>query len=74
MKDDRTSDDHASTDEERTKVSRQVNLANNVQARYAFLHWPRSSYRRKSLICLTRSMKDPKSSSRYPSAYAAKAS
>ena len=34
MKDDRTSDD-ASIDEERIKVSRQVDLANNVQARYA---------------------------------------
>jgi hypothetical protein len=33
--DSRTSDDHISTDEEKTKVARQVDLANNVQARYA---------------------------------------
>ena len=36
MKDDgRTSDDHVSIDEERITVAKQVDLANNVQARYA---------------------------------------
>ena len=41
MKDEsRTSDDHVSTDEERVKVSKQVDLANNVQAKYASLFWP----------------------------------
>ena len=36
MKDDnRTSDDHASIDEERIGVAKQVDLANNVQAKYA---------------------------------------
>ena len=36
MKDDiRTSDDHVSTDEEKINAPKQVDLANNVQARYA---------------------------------------
>jgi hypothetical protein len=38
--DSRTSDDHVSIDEERIKVPKQVDLANNVQARYASLLRP----------------------------------
>lgn len=41
MKDDsRTSDEHASVDEERIKIAKEVDLANNVQARYALLRPP----------------------------------
>ena len=66
--DSRSSDDHISIDEERIRVSKRVDLANNIQARYA------SGLQRPSAKgCLT-TMKNPKSFSRYPSAYAAKAS
>ena len=60
-----SSDDLVSIDEERIMVARQVDLANNVQARYAS--------QASAKYCLM-TMKNPKSASRYSSAYAVKAS
>ena len=74
MKDDRTSDDLASIDEERIRVqvSMQVDLANNVQARYASFLWPPSARRRKKVDLSNGANEGSKSSSRYSLSYAPK--
>ena len=74
MDDIKTSADKLSTDEEVTVgYAKQIDLANNVQARYASSSFL-TAYRPPRYLVLSSSLKNPKSSSKYPSEYAATAS